>query len=227
MKRIGIIGGMGPLASLFYAQQLILKHPVSKDQEQFHVVLDSNSSIPDRTLALLNQGESPVPAIKESLRMLSNAQVEIGFITCFTSHAFFDEFKNDANFKLLNVFELLSSSKQLDGHKVGLLATSGTLKTQLFQKSLPHIDFIVPNDDIQTNLVMKGIYDPYEGIKSNHLESGALYLMKAIDELVVQGATIILAGCTEVGLALHQKQTPIPLIDPMMDMVDHIMIQAQ
>ncbi|MCD8519379.1 MAG: hypothetical protein LRY24_00505 [Erysipelotrichaceae bacterium] len=70
MKRIGIIGGMGPLASLFYAQQLILKHPVSKDQEQFHVVLDSNSSIPDRTLALLNQGESPVPAIKESLKML-------------------------------------------------------------------------------------------------------------------------------------------------------------
>lgn len=227
MKRIGIIGGMGPLASLFYAQQLILKHPVSKDQEQFHVVLDSNSSIPDRTLALLNQGESPVPAIKESLRMLSNAQVEIGFITCFTSHAFFNEFKDEAQFKLLNVFELLSSSKQLNGHKVGLLATSGTLKTQLFQKALPHIEFIVPNETIQTNVVMKGIYDPFEGIKSNHLEAGSKYLLQAIDHLVTQGATLILAGCTEVGLALYQKQTPILVIDPMMDMVDHIIYLAQ
>ncbi len=227
MKRIGIVGGMGPLASLFYAQQLILKHPVSKDQEQFHIVLDSNSTIPDRTLALLNQGESPVKAISKSLDMLSDAQVDIGFITCFTSHAFFNEFIEHAHFKLLNVFELLSSSKQLEGHKVGLLATSGTLKTQLFQHALPHIDFLVPNKDVQENLVMKGIYDPHEGIKSNHIEAGAQYLLQACDHLVKEGATLILAGCTEVGLALFDKNTPVPLIDPMMDMVEAIINQAQ
>jgi aspartate racemase len=227
MKRIGIVGGMGPLASLFYAQQLILKHPVSKDQEQFHIVLDSNSTIPDRTLALLNQGESPVKAISKSLDMLSDARVELGFITCFTSHAFFNEFKDHANFNLLNVFELLSSSKQLEGHKVGLLATSGTLKTQLFQKALPHIEFIVPSKDVQDDYVMKGIYDPHEGIKSNHIESGAQYLLKACNHLVELGATIVLAGCTEVGLALYDKKTPVPLVDPMMDMVEAIINQAK
>jgi aspartate racemase len=227
MKRIGIVGGMGPLASLFYAQQLVLKHPVSKDQEQFHIVLDSNSTIPDRTLALLKQGESPVKAISKSLELLSHANVEIGFITCFTSHAFFDEFKDDAKFNLLNVFDLLSSSKQLEGHKVGLLATSGTLKTQLFQKALPHIEFVLPSDDIQENAVMKGIYDPYEGVKSNHIQAGAEHLLKAIDHLVESGATLILAGCTEVGLALHQKETRVPLVDPMMDMVGLIIKQAQ
>lgn len=227
MKRIGIVGGMGPLASLFYAQQLVLKHPVSKDQEQFHIVLDSNSTIPDRTLALLNQGESPVKAISKSLELLSHANVEIGFITCFTSHAFFNEFKEDAKFNLLNVFELLSSSKQLEGHKVGLLATSGTLKTQLFQKALPHIEFVLPSDEIQENAVMKGIYDPYEGVKSNHIQAGAEHLLKAIDHLVDNGATLILAGCTEVGLALHQKETRVPLVDPMMDMVELIIKQAQ
>lgn len=227
MKKIGIVGGMGPLASLFYAQQLILKHPASKDQDQFHIVLDSNSSIPDRTRSLLEGGESPLEAIKTSLTMLSNANVEIGFITCFTSHAFFNEFKDSASFKLLNVFTLLESSKQLDGHKVGLLATSGTLKTQLFQKALPHIEFILPSDEVQNEFVMKGIYDPNQGIKSNHIQEGQQLLLEAIDHLIKQGATIILAGCTEVGLALEGISTKVLVIDPMMDMVHEIIKQAQ
>ncbi|MBS3991153.1 MAG: aspartate/glutamate racemase family protein [Erysipelothrix sp.] len=227
MKKIGIVGGMGPLASLFYAQQLILKHPASKDQDQFHIVLDSNSSIPDRTRSLLEGEESPVDAIKESLAMLSNANVEIGFITCFTSHAFFNEFKESASFKLLNVFTLLKDSKQLDGHKVGLLATSGTLKTQLFQKALPHIEFILPSDEVQKDFVMKGIYDPNQGIKSNHIQEGQKLLQEAINYLIKDGATIILAGCTEVGLALDGYQGLITIVDPMMDMVHEIINQAQ
>jgi len=227
MKKIGIVGGMGPLASLFYAQQLILKHPASKDQDQFHIVLDSNSSIPDRTQALLNQTQSPVKAIEESLKMLSFAKVDIGFITCFTSHAFFDEFKDAASFELLNVFTLLKSSHQLDGHKVGLLATSGTLKTRLFQNALPHIDFILPSDEVQSDVVMKGIYDPLVGIKSNHIKEGQLLLYKAIDHLVSDGATIILAGCTEIGLALEGYQGVVPIVDPMMDMVYEVIAKAQ
>lgn len=227
MKRIGIVGGMGPLASVFYAQQLILKHPVEKDQDQFHIVLDSNSSIPDRTHALLHHGESPVSAIKHSLELLSYAHVDVGFITCFTSHAFFDEFKDAASFQLLNVFDVVSKSQVLNGHKVGILATSGTLQTQLFQKSLPHVEFLLPTQEIQESCVMKGIYDPYEGIKSNHIEQGKHHLDQAINHLIQEGATLILAGCTEVGLALSDHPCRVPMIDPMMMMVDHIISIAQ
>lgn len=227
MKRIGIVGGMGPLASIFYAQQLILQHPVSCDQDQFHIVLDSNSSIPDRTQALLNNTQSPVNAIRNSLTLLSYAQVDVGFITCFTSHAFFDEFKSAANFTLLNVFDVLTSSHILNGHKVGLLATSGTLRTQLFQNALPHVDFLLPTPSIQESCVMKGIYDPLEGIKSNHLNLGRQHLEKAIQHLIEHGATCILAGCTEVGLALHAQHYQVPIVDPMMNMVETIIAIAQ
>jgi len=218
-KKIGIIGGMGPEASAYYFTQLIINTRVSKDQDHFHVIVDSNPKIPDRTAAILTNRESPVSAIQDTIARLAQVGVEEAFIPCFTSHYFFDQITANAPFKIHNVFD--HCNQWLNTHslfgKIGILATTGTCNTGLFDRYLPNHTCIYPDPIIQQEQVMAAIYDEKFGIKSGNREGECITrLQRAANHLVEQGATIIIAGCTEIGMVLKPHHCTVPLIDPMM-----------
>lgn len=217
-KIIGIIGGMGPEATADFYMRLIRATNVRSDQEHFRVIMDSNPKIPDRTSAIFGAGESPVKALVETAKNLERCGVEVACIPCVTAHYFIEEIQKEVSYPILNA--LVELDKYIaefypDVTKIGVLATSGTVRTGLFQKYVANVSVIYPDADIQENKVMKAIYGD-NGIKSGNTgDEPAALLKEAAMGLIEKGAQLIVLGCTEIPLALKQSHLPIPLINPM------------
>ncbi len=226
--KLGIIGGMGPEASAYYYTQLIHRTKVSKDQDHFFTIVDSNAKIPDRTQAIVYGKESPLPLLIEAIERMNHAQIDQGFITCLTSHYFFDTLKENADFKLYNAIEetYLYLKKQ-NIKKVGLLATTGTINLKLFQKYFKDIELLLPNVNDQAFLVMDAIYNPSHGIKAGYTKGLCVdQLIEVGEKLIDLGAEAIIGGCTEISMVLEEDTFNVKMVDPMLVVIDHILKQG-
>lgn len=217
-KLIGILGGMGPEATAECYLKIIRATSARKDQEHFRVIIDSNAKIPDRTEAISGRGENPVPEMIHAAKNLEKLDVEVACIPCMTAHYFIEDVQKEVSYPLLNAFLELKKfirSFYPDISKIGVLATTGTLETGLFEKYLDHLDIVYPTPVTQNEKVMKSIYDE-NGIKSGNTDGEPLQLLKdASQELLDNGAQLIISGCTEIGLVLRPYHLPVPLVDPM------------
>lgn len=215
---IGIIGGMGPEATVDLYMKIIKETKVEKEQDHFRVIIDSNPKIPDRTKAILGDGESPLNAMLEMGKGLEKLGVDLCCIPCITAHYFIEELQEKLSFKILNALEEVNIYLKENHPKVkdiGILATMGTISTQMFNKYLPDFNIIYPDEKTQKEKVMEAIYG-VEGIKRGYLEGKPLiYLQEAARELIEKGAEIIIGGCTEVTLILKTNHIDRLLIDPM------------
>ena len=136
-KVIGIIGGMGPEATASLFTRIIKCTKVEKDQDHYRVVIDSNPKIPDRTAAILGRGQSPVPAIVATGKNLEKIGADLLLLPCITSHYFIQEIQNHLSVPVINAIEELYKyivNKDPNASKIGVLATSGTIKSGLFNK---------------------------------------------------------------------------------------------
>ncbi|MFZ0369674.1 MAG: amino acid racemase [Halobacillus sp.] len=217
-KLIGILGGMGPEATAECYLKIIRATSARKDQEHFRVIIDSNAKIPDRTEAISGRGENPVPEMIHAAKNLEKLDVEVACIPCMTAHYFIEDVQKEVSYPLLNAFlELKKFIRNFypDISKIGILATTGTLETGLFEKYLDHLDIVYPTPMTQNEKVMKSIYGE-NGIKSGNTDGEPLELLKdASQELLDNGAQLIISGCTEIGLVLKPYHLPVPLVDPM------------
>ena len=89
-KIIGIIGGMGPLATVDLFEKITLHTKAQQDQDHLRVLIDSNTNIPDRTAALLHGGEDPVPQLIASATSLEKMGAQVLVMPCNTAHNFYD-----------------------------------------------------------------------------------------------------------------------------------------
>ena len=218
-KILGIIGGMGPEASALLYMKMIKATKVKKDQEHFRIIIDSNPKIPDRTRAILGLGESPVPYIINTAKNLEKMGVEIACSPCMTSHYFFDEIQAGVEMKIMNALEELNSylKENYKGiRNIGVLATTGTRNTKIFDKYLKDMSIIYPDDRYQDDYVMEAIYGEGTGIKSGVTEGRPVELLKEAGEhLIGKGAEVVILGCTEIGLVLRKDSLSKPSVDPM------------
>lgn len=224
-KIIGIIGGMGPSATADLYIKIINATKVTKDQEHFRVVIDSNPKIPDRTKAILGEGESPVPEIIRTAKNLEKLNVDIACIPCITTHFFIEEIQAAVNFEILNAIEVLHDYIKLnfkDAKKVGILSTTGTIKAGTFGKYLTEFEIIYPDEKMQSDNVMESIYGK-NGIKcGNYGDEPRKLLQEAADSLIRKGADIIISGCTEISLVLKPEHIKKTLIDPMQVLAERL-----
>lgn len=226
-KILGIIGGMGPEATISFYQRIISKTKVTCDQEHFRVIIDSNSKIPDRTSAILNGTTSPLPALIETTRNLEKLGVEIAGIPCITAHYYLDELRKKTSIKIVSAIESIDDvlRKKYPGQTIGILATTGTVTTGLFDQQLEN-PIIYPVQESQDKKVMEAIYGR-DGIKNIGVTKRSLNLLIAAgNELIERGAEVIIAGCTEIGVILNQDHVNCPLIDPM-DVLAEYMIKDE
>ena len=136
---IGILGGMGPEATLECFGKIIKNTPAQRDQDHFRVVIDSNPAVPDRTAAIVGDGQSPVPAIVAGCHVLEKADANFIIIPCVSAHFFVDEIQRRVNLPILSIFDAVAETitREYPAIKtVGLLGTTGTVKGGLFQKRL-------------------------------------------------------------------------------------------
>ena len=215
---IGVIGGMGPEATADFYMKIVKGTKVKRDQDHYHVIIDSNAKIPDRTRAILHGEESPLPEIIRTARRLGDQGVTVAAIPCLTSHYFIEDIQKSVDYQILNIFEEVAKyieTQYPDVKKVGVLATNGTVSMGLFDKYLKHVQILYPEAKVQNERVMEAIYGE-RGIKSGVLTGKPVgYLSEASEILAEQGAELIIMGCTEVGLALKQEHVSLPLIDPL------------
>lgn len=218
-KIIGIIGGMGPEATLDLYRQIIRTTPAQKDQDHLRVIIDSNPKIPDRTPAIIGDGENPVPAMAMSCRVLERAGADFGIIPCISAHYFIEELRAQIDLPILSAFDAvgaLIADHYPNIRTIGLLATSGTVQGGRFALRLAEhgIATIVPENDVQARL-MQAIYrikasqDPTERAKSKTI------LVSAAEHVIQRGAQGIIAGCTEIPLELSAGDLAQPFFNPL------------
>lgn len=210
-----MLGGMGPEATLAFYQKLIANTPAGRDQDHLRVVIDSNAKIPDRTAAILGQGESPVPAMAASVAALAAAGADFVVIPCVSAHAFLGELRPLIRLPLISMLDVVADHLRQDHPQVrvaGLLATTGTVRSGSFQAALrgAGVQALVPDEDGQRR-VMDAIYR----IKASPAGRAAARreLADAARRLVAGGAQGVVLGCTEIPLVFEPEDVPGPSFD--------------
>ncbi len=211
---------MGPQATVYMFNKIVKMTNAGKDQEHIEIFIHNNTNIPDRTRAILNKGKSPLEELSRSASILEQMGADVLIAPCMTSHYYFEALQKKLTIPIINgieqaVIHILSCYPEIKD--VGLLATTGTIKSRLFQNCIiqRELNPIILSDDVQKDFVMSAIYGA-NGIKAGFLNQHIKNkLLKASDNLIKEGAQSIIAGCTEIPLVIGQKDFNIPFIDTM------------
>lgn len=198
MKSLGVIGGLGPLASAYFLELLIEMTDAKTDQEHLDVILFDRPAVPDRTAYLLGRGESPLPRMRETARTLEKLGVSCIAVPCVTSHALYGELAAGIGVPILHMVEETAAYLEQAGiRKAGILATDGTIHSHLFQRALDRrgIGWAVP-DEAGQRRVMELIYGQ---VKAGKPADPAL-LEEAAHPLRDAGCGCVILGCTELSL---------------------------
>lgn len=212
---IGILGGMGPLATADLYQKIIEITPAASDQEHIPVVIYADPRVPDRTEALLRDGEDPTPWLVHGARTLSGMGADFIVMPCNTAHAFLDGIQPAVDKPIVSMIDAAADEIVKDHPEagtVGLLATSGTIQSGIYQRALTirGLDVIVSDDDIQRRCVMAAIRE----VKAGRAGKAATALLtEAAQHLTERGADVLLAACTEIPVVFQQRHTETPLVD--------------
>ncbi|HOH69164.1 MAG TPA: amino acid racemase [Sedimentibacter sp.] len=226
MKTIGIIGGMGPLATVHLFERIVLRTKAEKDQDHIRVLIDSNTNIQDRTKAILGIGESPVKELVNSAKILENSGADFLIMPCNTAHYFIDEIKKNINIPFINMPEetvKYTYDKYGKDALVGIMATDGTIKTKIYENYYAGLGIktLVP---IKTQgKIMEFIYDV---IKKGNYDAGTDLFFECVNELKDLGATAFLLGCTELSSAQYLYKFEGSFINPMEVLAERAIIFA-
>ena len=208
-KVIGILGGMGPEATLELFRRIIHKTSAQIDQDHLRIIIDNNPKIPDRMAALLHGGESPLPALISTAQNLERARADFIIIPCNTAHYYLGEMRKAVHIPIIDM--IAETVAHISERNVGLLATDGTIENGIYLSACrgKGIALLYPEDQKK---VMSLIYEVKAGRMDRALKEE---MMVIVDGLLKQGAQAIIAGCTEISLVLQQGDLDVPLFDPL------------
>ena len=214
-KIIGILGGMGPEATIDLFYKIIKFTPAEKDQDHLRIIIDNNPKIPDRTAAILGKGEDPLPALRETAQNLEKAGADFIIIPCNTAHYFLPSIQKSVKIPILNMIEETAkeTKKRIPQiKKVGLLASIGVYKSEIYHQHFKkfNIEVISPQEK-EKEEIMKVIYVIKAGDLSKRVKKS---ILKITQNLIDKGAETVVAGCTEIPLILKDGDVLVPIIDP-------------
>ena len=200
MKRLGIIGGLGPMATAYFFQLIIEMTDAGKDQEHIEILIHNRPQIPDRTNYILgNSDENPLPELIEVGKGLVKQGAELVAMPCVTAHFFQQTLEEEIRIPVLNaITETAQYLKMENIHTVGIMATDGTIESKLFQTILEEneIGCVLPERKMQED-VMHLIYQNVKAGKAMEMER----FERVSQELFDKGAEVVLLGCTELSMA--------------------------
>lgn len=211
MKRLGILGGMGPAASAEYIIRLIQQTPAACDQEHIPFVLWNNPQTPDRSTSMRANNDKPLPYLVEGILALRYSQCDLIVIPCNTAHFWYDELIK-SQVPIVHIVDSVAYSLCNAGvtGTIGIMGTQATIELGLYQNRLTDWDCIVPTGEEMETLVQPAI----DLIKAGKLEQAHDMFIEVIDSLILRGARAVVLGCTEIPLAVREdNQNGIPLIN--------------
>ena len=208
-KTVGVLGGMGPEATVDFMATVVAMTPVKTDQDHVHMIVDNNPSIPPRQDAILRSGADPGPAMAKMAKGLEAAGADFLVMPCNTAHAFSKAVTGAVDIPLLSIIDVTVAAC-VDYQTVGLLTTEGCLRSRVYQEAMQALgrELILPTED-ELNGFMELVFRIKQGDKS---EPVAKDMLRIIDALQARGAQAVIAGCTEIPLVIDKSMLDIPLI---------------
>ncbi|MDQ7819814.1 MAG: amino acid racemase [Armatimonadota bacterium] len=211
---IGVLGGLGPWATLDLFEKILRLTPAERDQDHLRVIIDNNPRVPDRGPAILGEGEDPTPALVEGARTLERAGADFIVIPCNTAHYFHASIQAAVGIPVLHIMEEVAAAARAEVPQVrtlGLLATPATVASRLYHHACGGVgrEVIAP-DAAGQEVVTAAIYAVKAGRRDRRLTGD---LLAVVRDLVSRGAGAIILGCTELPLVLDARDLPVPLLD--------------
>ena len=212
---IGILGGMGPAATVDFLAKLVRLTPAERDQDHLPVVAVADPRVPDRVGPIMTgRGPSPLEALRRGVRTLEQAGATCIAIPCHTAHYWYDDTVETATVPILHIADAviadLARSHSVVG-TIGLLATAATLEAGFYQERLGNAGYawVEPAPDVMTTSVLPAI----ALVKRNQAAAAAPLLTRAVGHLREAGVDAVLLACTELPIALAAMVDPPACLD--------------
>lgn len=211
---VGILGGMGPAATVDFYDKLVRATPASCDQEHLRVVIWADPSVPNRQEALLEGRRDPTPWLEEGVEQLIRCGAQILVAPCNTIHAYLPSVVQGRDVEFISIIDTtLEAVQERDrAGRVGILATDGALASGLFQSALGSVgkEPVLPSDSSQQELmqVVHAVKAGDAGLKQRQ------HVLALLSELQASGVSTVIAGCTELSVLLTALDVDVHLIDP-------------
>lgn len=214
---VGILGGVGPMATVYFMQRILEMTDAGRDQDHVDMLVWNHASIPDRTAYIVGDSDqSPGPVMADDARALERAGATFIAIPCNTARAFLDEVREAVDVDVLDIVaETVDAAQQaiVNLATIGILATDGTLRSRVYHDTATArgLTPVEPDDVVQKD-VMSMIYD---GVKAGMPVSRDRF-DAAVEHLRAKGAQAIVLGCTELSIL----QTDLKVDEP--DVIDSL-----
>ncbi len=222
-KVIGIIGGMGPMATADLFKKIVEKTEAACDREHLHILIDNNTDIPDRTACILAGSDEPAKYMLESAQRLEKTGADLLIIPCNTAHFFHGKVAEGCGIPVLHMPEETARTAAEAGIKcAGLLATDGTVQSGVYDVIFAKygIELIKPDSDGQKKL-MHMIYDEVKAGKP----ADTAALDSTLDSMEKAGCEAFILGCTELPIA-YAGNTERRFLDPTSILAEAAIIAA-
>lgn len=212
---VGVLGGMGPAATIDFMAK-VLRHSQASamnEQDNVRLLVDSNPWLPDRNAAIAGTGPSPAAEIAAMARGLVGAGAELLVMPCNAAHAFADAVIAATPVPFIHLIDETVNEvavRHPDARRIGVLAVSGAVQAKLYERAMEArgLEPVVPTDE-ERALFMEGVWR----IKAGDLAFGRDAIRATAQGLIARGAQVIVAGCTEVPLVLGVDDLSVKLID--------------
>ncbi|MEM9423776.1 MAG: amino acid racemase [Spirochaetota bacterium] len=211
----GIIGGLGPQATVFFMQQIIQKTPATDDAAHIHMIIDNNPHIPSRIKAIIEKtGEDPTPALMEAARRLERAGAHFLAMPCNTAHFYHRQIQSSVSIPFINMVELVSKTiicKQPDITRVGLLASNALQIIHLYEPFLErhNIKIVYPPAGLQA-----GVMNLIKAVKAGQeTTKDVAAVNQAIEALEADNVGALIIACTELSVMANRLRAQAALYD--------------
>jgi aspartate racemase len=214
-KVLGVLGGMGPLASAQFMVRLTLLTPATRDQDHIPTVLWSDPRVPDRTVGTLAGGADPLPWLLHGIVGLRRAGCGAIAIPCNTAHGWYNAMHDAAGVPILHIVDAAAAELRRVGigsGTIGVMGTQATLAMRLYQDRLGALGWscIVPSQEQMERLVSPAI----ALVKANRVADAYAPLAHVVRSLGARGASSVVLGCTEIPLGIQAGPEPVlPVVD--------------
>ena len=206
MKTIGIIGGMGPLATIDLYEKITFNTKAEKDQDHIHIIIDSYPQIEDRTAYILYGGKNPKDKLIESAKRLENAGADALIMPCNTAHFFAKDIEKEVSIPLIHIVKSTAEAIKNKYPKANKVYAN-ILKDYGYH--------IIELDERLENDIMDCIY---KGVKAGKTEEYVPLFQKCVDKVTDMGADVLIAGCTEIPILVPHIKSKIPVVDATLEL---------
>lgn len=204
---VGVLGGLGPMATVYFYDMVVEMTDADKDQEHVDMIIMNRATTPDRTAYIVGESDdSPLEYLVRDAKRLEAAGADFLVLTCNTAHYFHKQINDSVEIPLLNMIEETVEYAIEEGHsKIGILATTGNIKMENYQKVCREkgVDFYVPDSDVQKK-VMKIIYEDVKAGKKADMN----VFNEIVDVLKENGCDCAILGCTELSIIKKDEKLP-------------------